>query len=103
MINQRDGVYLTCNLVNAEYKWRCKKHSCSAEQCSLIQATVYKCPGKSTFESITGDVRHCHYDDGYCILVDGSMLIWVVKNNHTWQYTLWFNVTGTLYDHHFVT
>ena len=98
-----DGVYITKNPVNAEYKYCCTEHSYGAGQCSMIEASVYKRHGISEIESTAGDVSHCSYQTGSCKLRDGSVIIWSPSNKETCEYTPWFKVKGTLYQSHFVS
>lgn len=97
------GVYLTKNPIDAEYKYCCKKHDFSADQCSTIETTVYKRHGAQYFESPAGDVSHCNYDHGSCLLADGTMLVWEKNENVTCEFEPDFSVNGTYFDGHFVS
>ena len=98
-----DGVYVTDNPVNAVYKYCCKKHTFSADQCSFIEAFIYKRHGVDTFESTAGDVSHCTYESGSCALNDESMLIWEDNPTEKCEYTPSFKVKGDFLGTHFVS
>ena len=98
-----DGVYITNNPINAEYKYCCKKHTYGASQCSMIEVAVYKRHGSSEMESTASDVSHCEYSKGSCTLSDGSVVIWNPGNKEVCEYTHWFKVKGTLFESHFVS
>ena len=70
-----DGVYITKNPVNPEYKYCCTKHPYGADQCSTIEASVYKRHGITEIKSTAGDVSHCSYSQRSCKLRDGSVII----------------------------
>ena len=97
-----NGVFLTQNPINAEYKYCCKKHDFSADQCSVIETTVYKRHGAQYFESPAGDVSHCDYDHGSCLLTDRTLLVWEKNGNVTCEFEPDFQVNGTYFDGHFV-
>jgi len=98
-----NGVYLTDNKIDAKYVHCCKKHSFSADQCSIIEASVYAKHGSGEMESTAGDVSHCNYKDLHCQLSDGSILIWEANENVYCKEEEWYEVEGTFYDLHFVS
>ena len=97
------GVLVTQNTVNASYKYCCKKHSFEANQCSVIETAVLKRHGEHDFESPAGDVSHCSYDSGSCLLSDQSILLWEQSKASYCKFEPWYIVEGKLYQDHFVS
>lgn len=102
-LNGGNGVYITDNPTNAEYVYCCKKNTFSADQCSYIEAAVYKRHGTDKFESTAGDVSHCSYEDKACVLNDDSVLIWKENKETYCEFEEWYKMEGTFYDAHFVS
>ena len=98
-----DGVYMTDNPVGEEYVYCCKPYEFSADQCSLVETYVYKTFGNAVFESTAGDVSHCQYSTGSCLLSDESMLVWQVDKQVECEYQEWYSLSGKYFDHHFIS
>ena len=98
-----NGVFLTQNVVDAVYVHCCEAHSFEAEQCSYIETSVFKRHDYTEFESPAGDVSHCIYEHGSCVLADRSVLIWNLSPDSFCEYETWFTQEGKLFSDHFVS
>ena len=98
-----DRAYVTNNPANSSCVYCCKKDTFSANQCSYIEAFLYKRHGVDTFESTAGDVSHCVYESQNCALKDGSMLMRTTNESDNCEYTPSFNVDGEFIGTHFVS
>lgn len=79
--------------ITQTYVHCCKNYDFPAEQCSLLEATVYKRHGFQEFEGTTRNVAHCDFAMGSCELEDGSKLVWEVKEEATaCQYEEWLEI-----------
>lgn len=98
-----NGVFYTTNPVGEEYVYCCKPYEFKANQCSMIETLVYKTHDSSAMESPAGDVSHCQYEAGSCLLEDSTMLIWGVEKKEECEYEEWYELDGHYFDRHFVS
>ena len=98
-----NGVYVTQNSANASYQYCCKEHTFEADQCSVIVTSVFKKHNVEVFESPAGDVSHCRYEHGSCLLSDQSILVWETNKESYCEYEKWYTIKGKLYEDHFVS
>lgn len=78
------GIYTTKKKLKYEYKYCCSYEHFAVGNCVLTESNVFKRQGKP-MESSVGDLSGCSYQDGYCRLGDGSMVIWETTRNASFQ------------------
>ncbi|EYC26452.1 hypothetical protein Y032_0010g1163 [Ancylostoma ceylanicum] len=64
----------------------CTTHRISVTNCFLLPTVIHSRHGSPTPESSVGDVHHCAYKDGQCVLNDGSVLLWTPNEQESCQF-----------------
>ncbi len=74
--------------------WCCHWKNFEVTNCFAYKVYVYKRHRSITMQSTAGNVAHCTYKDGACILKDSSALIWDVNLQEHCQYLPWKSIPG---------
>lgn len=96
-------IYKTHNALN--FVWPsapfgcCVAHQLSVSNCYLLSTTIHSRHGSPTPESAVGDVRHCSYKDGHCVLSDGSILMCTPNTEEACEFVAVSKMRGHLLGH----
>ncbi len=95
---EKGGILQTEHKLNWKYggggAWCCYWQKFEVTNCFAYKTYVYKRHRSLMMQSTAGNVAHCSYKDGACILKDSSALIWDVNLQEHCQYLVWKSIPG---------
>ncbi|MCP4599592.1 MAG: hypothetical protein GY847_03470, partial [Proteobacteria bacterium] len=95
---EKGGILQTEHQLNWKYSgggaYCCSWNNFEVTNCFAYKVYVYKRHRSITMQSTAGNVAHCTYKNGVCILKDSSALIWDVNLQEHCQYLPWRILAG---------